>query len=157
MASKFFNDDEYERLPQQLADAVQGLSRQQLQRRPAPGKWSILEIVSHIEDHVIAQAFRIRKMVSEEAAQLPSVDQDAWVTHLNANERDPEEMLQTIRAVNRSNATLLSRLGPDDWETTALNPKGETVRLTSVVQGFVAHILHHVDQIQQLAKSSEVR
>jgi hypothetical protein len=41
----------YERLYEEAVAAVEGLSVTQLRWKPAPAKWSALEILSHLEDH----------------------------------------------------------------------------------------------------------
>jgi hypothetical protein len=87
-----------------------------------------------------AQAFRIRKMISERAVRLPSVDQDAWVNRLKANESNVQDVLNTFRAVLHSNATLLARIDEGDWEITA----GKIYTLTG------PEVLIPVEQVQTI-------
>src|SRR5215471_2954286 len=56
--------------PKKLAALIPGLSRKQLTRKPAPGKWSIAEILAHLADTGIVVAWRLRHILATTA--LPS-------------------------------------------------------------------------------------
>ncbi|GMA51258.1 hypothetical protein GCM10025857_26150 [Alicyclobacillus contaminans] len=154
MTQQYVDTRAYERLADEASAAVAGLADTQLRWKPAPGKWSILEILSHLEDHTLAQAFRIRKLISEPGAELPSVNQDAWVECLKANQGQVADILSTIRAVLYSNAVVLRRVDAADWQKTGIHPNGNPVTLTDVVQGFVNHVHHHLQQIRELASKA---
>jgi hypothetical protein len=60
-----------------LLRLTRGLTRTQLLRRPAPGKWSIHEIVCHLADTEVANAWRYRKVLAEDEVGLTAWDQTA--------------------------------------------------------------------------------
>src|SRR5215210_6406951 len=47
-------------------------------RRPAPGKWSIQEIVAHLADDELVGAYRIRLILAAPGTAIQAFDQDAW-------------------------------------------------------------------------------
>ena len=64
--------------PARLKAALKGVSKKLGAARPAPGKWSILEIVCHMRD-MEAEAYlaRYRRILAEDNPSLPDIDGDA--------------------------------------------------------------------------------
>src|SRR5262245_44003063 len=58
--------EQYLQGPQQLRQAVAGLSREQLIARPVAGKWSTLEVVAHLADFDPILADRIKRVIAED-------------------------------------------------------------------------------------------
>src|SRR5579871_6014441 len=63
---------------EELKSIVSGLSEEQINREPAPGKWSIREILCHLADCEIVFAFRIRQTLAEPNHVVQPFDQDRW-------------------------------------------------------------------------------
>src|SRR5438270_13514028 len=69
----------------------------QLTKQPAPGKWSVREILCHLADCEIVFAFRLRQTVAEDNHIIQPFDQDKWApsyTKLSA-----EDALRTFTTV----------------------------------------------------------
>ncbi len=64
--------------PTRLALILDGLSTAEIETRPAPGKWSVREIIAHLADCEIAWSWRFRQVYGEEHATLQPFEQDAW-------------------------------------------------------------------------------
>ena len=47
--------------PGKLAKLLKAVSAARVRKRPAPGKWSILEIVSHVADTELVGGYRARR------------------------------------------------------------------------------------------------
>jgi hypothetical protein len=63
--------------PARLKGALKGLPKKLLAWRPAPGKWSILEIVCHLRDmEREAYLARYRRILAEDNPLLPDIDGD---------------------------------------------------------------------------------
>ena len=138
----------------ELKEAVNGLNEEQLRWKPAPDKWSITEVLTHIADHLIVVSFRIREILSGSEVRLPAFRQDAWIAGQLANEGSASDALDTFRALTAYNALLLRRLPDNDWDKSGVNVKGETVTLLSVVRGFVAHARNHLGQIDRVKQAA---
>jgi hypothetical protein len=61
-----------------LAALVEGLSSDDLGRRPTPQKWNIREIVAHLADDELGGAYRIRLILSAPGTEIQFFDQDVW-------------------------------------------------------------------------------
>jgi hypothetical protein len=138
---------------EELQSAVAGLTDEELRWKPAPDKWSVTEVLVHVSDHLIVVSFRIREILSGSAARLPAFSQDDWVAGQRANEAEAADVLEAFRSLLVYNGQLLRRLPEADWDKTAVNFKGETVSLLSVIRGFVAHARNHLGQIDRIRRA----
>ncbi|MGG3281170.1 DinB family protein [Paenibacillus solani] len=134
----------------QLLAAVAGLSEDQLQWKQAPHIWSVQEVLSHLVDHSIVISFRIRDILAGTTAQLPSFNQDAWVSGQYSNEGRAADILETFRALLHYNSLLLRRLSAADAVKTGINFKGETVSVSDIISGFTRHVQNHLGQIERI-------
>jgi hypothetical protein len=65
-------------MPNLLAELLVGIPSAKLAARPAPGKWSIGEIVAHLSETEWAASWRYRQMIEQPGVALPGYDQDLW-------------------------------------------------------------------------------
>jgi hypothetical protein len=92
-----------EQLEQTKAETVQhfGLSEPALERRYAPGKWSVRELLHHLCDAETVLFDRIRRVISEPRPVIWAFDQDAWASRLGYAER-PLRMSRDIYEATRA-------------------------------------------------------
>jgi hypothetical protein len=57
----------YREGPDVVERTVAGLSDEELDRRPARGGWSPREVVNHLGDSEMISAFRLRRLLAEDA------------------------------------------------------------------------------------------
>ncbi|TVY04248.1 DinB family protein [Cohnella terricola] len=135
---------------EKLVHAIQGLSEEELVWKQAPEKWSVTEVLSHLADHSIVISFRIRDILADTTSSLPAFGQDAWVKGQHANLGNAADILAFFHAILQYNALLLDRLTEEEWGKSALNFKGDQVRILDIVRGFAAHVENHLGQISRI-------
>ena len=133
-----------------LLRSIEGLNESHLSWKAAPGSWSITEVLGHLADHSIVVSFRIRAVLAGSTETLPAFSQDEWVEGQHTNEASAEEILAFFQAQLRYNGQLLQRLESYEWEKSGINIKGESVSLTDIVRGFLAHVDRHLGQIDRI-------
>lgn len=89
---------------QLVADA-----RELVRRRPAPGEFSIAELVGHLVDAELVSSTRYRWILAEEEPALPGYEQDDWVRVSGYADADPGELIEVFRVVRRANLELWRR------------------------------------------------
>src|SRR6476646_6976524 len=87
--------------PRKLAALTKRLTKKQLTRRPAPGKWSIAEILAHLADAELVVGFRLRLMLASNGTPIQAFDQDAWAETFSYNRRDSKTSLETFRILRQ--------------------------------------------------------
>ena len=94
---------------------MKSVPRRKLMRRPAPGKWSIGEIVAHLADDELVGAYRIRKILEEPGTAIQSFDQDKWAASGKYSRCDPKRSLELFLTLRQANLTLLKSLDKRLW------------------------------------------
>ena len=138
--------------PQQLAQIVRSTDSQALDTPPAPGKWSIRQILVHLADCEIVFAFRLRQTVAEAHHTTQPFDQDQWAAHYEAY--DAPAALETFTAVRRWNIRFLSALPRETFAKMTTHPERGTMSLQVVVETMAGHDRNHVKQIERIAGRS---
>jgi uncharacterized damage-inducible protein DinB len=147
---------EAEQDPKRLATAVSGVPEAVLQRKPAPGKWSIHEIVGHVADAEIIFGYRIRQVLADKDPKFAPIDQDAWTANLGYTEAAIPELIAQFGVNRFHNLRLLRRIGVADLEKSGFHPeKSKQVTLAEIVQYWVGHGPNHFAQIERLKKEGK--
>ncbi|BBH21568.1 hypothetical protein Back11_29130 [Paenibacillus baekrokdamisoli] len=134
----------------QLQQAIEGLSEEQLKWKAAPEQWSVTEVLAHLADHNIVVSFRIRDILAGSTVQLPIFNQDPWVAGQYANAGHASNILAAFRALLTYNTLLFRRLTAEDWNKAGINFKGEKVTIAAIVPAFIAHVQVHLAQIERI-------
>jgi DinB family protein len=101
-----------------VSEAVAGATDEQLDARPAPGKWSAREIVHHLADSEMIGAGRLRLIVATDNPQIVAYDQDALVERL-FYDRPIAASLDAFKTARRSTVEILERMTDQDWARAA--------------------------------------
>ncbi|MFD0673113.1 DinB family protein [Cohnella sp. GCM10027633] len=151
-AQELVDIDSYLDTYEQLRQATEGLSAEQLRWKASEKTWSVAEVLTHLADHNIVVSFRLREILSGSTTKLPAFAQDPWVAGQKANEGKVEDTLELFRQLLLYNSRLFRRLEAEDWEKTGVNFKGENVTAGGIVRSFVAHVQSHLGQIDRIKR-----
>ena len=147
--------DAAEKSPKQIAAAVSGLPDKTLRYKPAPEKWSILEVLGHLADIEIVFAHRLRQMLADNKPVIAPMDQDAWARNLGYMETPAPELVALYGLNRHHNLQLLRRLEPVDLEKSAYHPElKHDVTVADYVEKMGTHGANHLQQIERLKKQS---
>jgi uncharacterized damage-inducible protein DinB len=137
-----------------LAAAIKGLDKKKLNKRPAPGKWAINEIIAHLADAELVGSWRMRVVLTQNGAPLQAFDQDSWAATFNYQKADARKSLETFRMLRENNLTMLKKVPKELWENYGQHTERGQEKITHIVRMFAAHDLNHLAQVEQIAKAS---
>jgi len=144
-----------EKSPKEIAAAVSGLSPQVLRHKPAPQKWSILEILGHLVDIEIVYAYRLRQMLADNKPVIAPMDQDEWARNLGYMDTPAPELVALYGLNRHHNLRLLRRLKPTDLEKSAFHPEyQQDVTVATLVEKMAGHGANHLQQIERLKRDA---
>ena len=106
--------DQYKDGYRAVADALAGATDEELDARPAPGKWSAREIVHHLADSEMTSAVRLRLLIASERPAIAGYDQEEFTRRLRYD-RPIEASLEAFRAARRTTAEILDRMTDAEW------------------------------------------
>jgi len=139
--------------PRQLARLLTGASRVVLTTRPAPGKWSVLEIVAHLADAELALSWRLRNAIAAPGVALAWWDESVWAERLGYQTIPWRASLGRFRALRLANLALLRSLPLAAWdELYGTHAKRGRQSVREFVTLEAAHDLNHLRQIRALIK-----
>jgi uncharacterized damage-inducible protein DinB len=130
-----------------LRQAVAGLSSEQLRARPLPGKWSTLEVVSHLVDSEQAWCHRMKRVIAEERPLLIGYDENRFATALAYQENDLEEQLTLLEGMRRQMSRTLRALPEEIWSRTGVHSERGLMTLEELLRNEVQHVPDHITHI----------
>jgi hypothetical protein len=122
---------------------LRGISEEQSGHRYAPDKWTIRQVVSHINDTERLFVFRAFWFARGLPEPLPSFDQDIAIAHAAADHRSLRSHIDEFDAVRAATLKLFQELPPEAWArrgTASGNPF--TVRALAYIAA--GHVAHHM-------------
>jgi uncharacterized damage-inducible protein DinB len=125
------------------------LSPAQADRSPAPGKWSVREILAHLADCEIVFAVRLRQTLAKEHHFIQPFDQSHWSERYAAY--DLKSAFDTFAAVRNWNLKFLTTVTADDRHHPTTHPERGTMTLWTLVETIAGHDINHLQQIEHLA------
>jgi len=117
--------------------------------QPGPdGGLSPVEICWHLADlEAEGYGVRIRRLLAEEAPQLPDFDGGAIAKARNYRARSLSEGLNAFRTARRANLEALQRLTADDWRRSGTQEGVGTVALCDIPSMMAEHDAGHRDEV----------
>jgi len=133
-----------------LARLIDGVSALRLGYRPAPDKWSIVEILAHLAEDEIASSWRYRQMIEHDGEILPGFDQALWARLGNYGMWNVSEALELFRLLREANLRMLGTLLPEQWECSGNHVERGKLTVRELARHMAAHDINHIKQIEKL-------
>jgi uncharacterized damage-inducible protein DinB len=131
-----------------LAKLIKGATASKLRKRPAPGKWSVGEILAHLADAEIIVGWRLRAILAAPGAPIQAYDQDALAAARNYAKHDPRKSLEQFRAIREANLALYKSLTPEQRKHFGMHAERGEETLERILQMMAGHDLNHLAQIE---------
>src|SRR5260370_10973890 len=142
------------RTPTELERLITGAAATRLQQRPARGKWSVAEILAHLDDTEIVASWRIRSILGAPGTPLQAFDQDTWVSAGHYDRRDPRKSLELFRVLREVNLELFQALTPEQWKQHGMHAERGVETVEHVARLFAGHDVNHTQQVEQILASN---
>jgi hypothetical protein len=148
--------DDPAEVTQATAAAVQSLLKDagpDVNRRPAAGEWSVLELVGHLLDAEIVMSGRYRWTISQDKPPLLGYDQDQWVAGLRHNEAQPEELLAVFSALRAANLRLWRQSTAVDRDRVAMHNERGPESYGLMFRMLAGHDRFHLNQMRDTLRA----
>jgi hypothetical protein len=113
-------------------------------KRYAPNKWSVKEVIGHVID--IERVFGSRALffARETPGPLPGIEQDDWMKVVAFNSRSVADLAEELESVRRSSLHFFRSLDEKAWMRKGIASNREfTVRAIAYI--IVGHERHHLE------------
>lgn len=125
-----------------VTDLLRGVPEDEASRSPAPGKWTLKQVVAHLSDTERVFTFRLLWIARGGADALPGFDQDAWATARDVTGTTLQALLDEFEAVRAATVPLVASLTPEDFERRGV-VSGHGATVLALACMIVGHAKHH--------------
>jgi len=139
-----------------VAEALVKITPEELDAKPAPGKWSARQIIHHLADSEMTAAVRFRLLIAEDRPAIKGYDQDHFADRLHY-ERSHEASLELFRAARASTAELMGCLSEAEWLREGTHTEVGRFGMDTWLRIYAPHAHRHADQIRVARESLKVR
>jgi len=138
--------------PRQVAALIKGVSKKKLAARPAPDKWSVVEIVAHLADVELVQGYRVRLILGSNGIAIQGFDQDAWARYSDYAKHDIALSMEAYKVTRERTLRLMKSLPPELWESYGMHSERGRETVTRVSEMMAGHDINHLRQIRRIVK-----
>ena len=138
-----------EKLRRELAD----FTPREMRTRPAEGKWSVQEILAHLDDvERLGMRERVEAMVTQRRPKLHAFDQEARARDGRYHTIDPKHSLQSFLSQRRANLKWLRTLRPADLRRKGIHQIVGEITVGEMIHEWAFHDLGHLKQIMEVKR-----
>jgi uncharacterized damage-inducible protein DinB len=137
-----------------LSESLKGVPKAVLLFTPAPGKWSILEIVCHLRDmEREAYLARYKRILAEDTPSLPDVDGDAYSLENDYRSQRLSEVLRDWKASRREVLKVLGPVRGQQWERAGVHETSGRLTMADFLRRHaIGNDLAHLGQIDAIKR-----
>lgn len=136
--------------PGMLAELITKASEAELRRSPAPGKWSVTEILAHLAEDELTSTWRYRQMLEHDGLDLPGFDQELWAKVGDYASWTPQDALAMFRLLREANLRMFAQLTPAQWQHHGVHAERGKLTVQSLCRHMAAHDMNHIEQIRRI-------
>jgi hypothetical protein len=133
-----------------FAGLLADVTLEQARWRPAPDKWSMLEVINHLYDEE-REDFRqrIQLVLADPTRPWPPIDPRNWVISRAYNERELDPSLTNFLSERETSLSWLRELSQPNWQNSNTGPNG-TLTAGDLLASWLAHDFLHIRQLARL-------
>ena len=139
--------------PEKLQREVGDFLLRELKKRPAPGKWSVQEILAHLADVEYAgMRERVEAIVTQDRPVLEPFEQEKRIVELHYDRIDPRESLASLIRHRRANVKWLRKLRAAQLRRVGVHKSVGEVSALDFLHEWAFHDLGHLRQILEIKR-----
>jgi hypothetical protein len=123
---------------------IRGLSDAEGDRRYAPGKWSVREVVGHLIDAERIFGYRAMRFARNDATPLPGFDENSFVANAGFGSRSLADLADEFEHTRKSNVYLFKNLDGDASMRRGVSNNNE-ISVRAIAYVIAGHELHHME------------
>ena len=145
------SDDIVPAMENQMGEMLQflsGISEEQSLHSYEPGKWTIREVLNHVNDGERVFTGRAHWFARGFTDALPSFDQDVAVQYAHANNTSWAELVEEFKNVRLATISFFKSLPDEAWDRTGVASENPvSVRALAYIIG--GHVTHHMNVLRE--------
>jgi len=139
--------------PEKLRREVSTMTPREMKTRPAPDKWSVQEILAHLDDvEEHGMRARVAAMIEQDEPVLLPFDQERRAVEMRYNRKDPRRTLTRFARQRRANLKWLRALKPSQLKRKGMHQTVGEITAAEMIHEWAFHDLGHLKQILEVKR-----
>ena len=139
--------------PQQLYNAVNNLTAEQLLSQYRPGGWTLAQVVHHIVESDINAYPRLKYAILTDTPNVMVAEQELWAEIPDAKSTSIEHSLILFKAIRNRWADAFESLSPELFYRQWRHSRYGVLTVDALLQQYAWHSRHHIAHITNHRKS----
>ena len=135
-----------------VAETLVKITPEELDAKPAPGKWSARQIIHHLADSEMTSAIRLRRLIAEDKPTIVGYDQEDYARRLHYD-RPIAASLAAFKAARDTTGELLDRLSEAEWAREGTHSESGSYSVLRWLEIYADHAHGHADQIRRARRA----
>jgi len=134
----------------QVIHSIKKISEEQAHLIPAPGEWTVAQLLAHIAEIQQFWTSKAILMINEDCPKITrnAVENDIREqTVINKADETVTELLAQCQRIHEETVASLQTIGPSDLQRTGFRGEDHPVKVIEVLQSLIIHINEHIQQI----------
>jgi len=133
--------------PEKYRQLLKQVSEKAAEAAPAPGKWSIKQVLGHVCDAERVMTYRALRFARGDSQELRGFEQDDYVEQALSNTRSLEDLLAELEGIRKATVALLGSL-PAGAEKRGGVANGNPVTVRALAYIAAGHAQHHYELLK---------
>lgn len=130
-----------------VVEFFSGLSEEQANYKYAEGKWSIKEVLNHLNDTERVFAYRALNIARGDRQELPGMDQDVYQDNSRTEGRTLLSLINEFKSIRLSTIALFEPMTEGDSLRSAV-ASGSLVTVRALGAMIAGHYMHHIEVVK---------
>jgi len=130
-----------------IVSLVKDISEDEASVRPAPGKWSVKEVLGHVCDTERVMAYRALRFARGDQKELQGFEQDDYVAAGEFNTRLRHDLLVELKNIRGATIALLGSISPEAGLRSGI-ANGHPVTVRALAYIIAGHAQHHYEALK---------
>ena len=135
----------------ELVAVIQGVPEDEASKPPAPGKWSVKEVLGHLCDTERVMSYRLMRFARGDEKELQGFEQDDYVAAGDFNSRVRHDLMVEFKNIRGATIALVGSSSPEaEARTGKANNNPVSVRALAYI--IAGHAQNHLNILQAARK-----
>jgi uncharacterized damage-inducible protein DinB len=134
-----------------ILEIIDGLSDEQIRRNIWPGKWSIFEIIVHLQSYQHTFVARVNEILKGETPQFSSYTAEADPLFLDNCTKNTSDVIHDMLTMRKKMTAELLSFPESDYDKLGIHPLFGKMKLADWMNFFLVHEGHHLFIIFKMA------
>ena len=145
--------DVLEKQSKEILAFLKTLSEEQAEQPPAPGKWSVKQVIGHLCDGERVFTYRALRIARGDQTPLPGFEQDDYVRESHANERKLADLAAEYDALRKATIAFFRSLTPEAALRVG-TASGATTSVRALAYITAGHEQRHLELMKKAAATA---